>query len=80
MECVFPSISPILSHDLDSTIDYTISVDGAEGPLMNALLQLTIRANPIINCVRTSKITLLTSSDQVIRIEVSVVKQSIVCI
>ena len=79
MECIFPSISPSV---LDSTIDYTVSVDGAEGPMPSSdiMLQLTIRANPIINGVITREITLPTSSDQVIRIEVSVVKQSIVCI
>ncbi len=76
MECIFPAVTPVsqsISDVVGSMIEYTVSVDGAEGPyiLQNDDLRLTLRADPDIIRVITREIILPSSSEDVIRIEVS---------
>ncbi len=75
MECIFPAVTPLsqsISDVVGSTIVYTVSVDGADGPdsSLNEL-QLTLRADPDITRVLTREITLPSSGDDIIRIEAS---------
>ena len=75
MECIFPVVIPLsqsISDVVGSMIEYTVLVDGANGPdtSLNEL-QLTLRANPRITRVITSEIILPSNSEDVIRIEVS---------
>ena len=75
MECIFPAVAPIsqsISDVVDSVIEYTVLVDGANGPdtSLNEL-QLTLKSNPRITRVITREIILQSHSEDVIRIEVS---------
>ena len=75
MKCIFPVVTPLsqsISDVVGSMIEYTVLVDGANGPdtSLNEL-QLTLRANPRITRVITSEIMLPSNSEDVIRIEVS---------
>ena len=75
MECIFPAVTPLsqsISDVVGSMIEYTVSVDGADGPdsSLNEL-QLTLRADPRITRVITREIIVPSSSEDVIRIEAS---------
>ena len=75
MECIFPAVTPLsqsISDVVGSMIEYTVSVDGADGPdsSLNEL-QLTLRADPEIIRVITREIIVPSSSEDVIRIEAS---------
>ncbi len=76
MECLFPAVTPVsqsISDVVGSTIMCTVSVDGADGPNIsqNDDLQLTLKADPRITRVITREIIVPSSSEDVIRIEVS---------
>ena len=75
LECIVPPITPLssTSDDLDIVVGYTVIVDDADGPDNSSdELQLTLRANPVIDEVITNEISLpVSSSESVIRISVS---------